>query len=842
MKYIVIILLILSGLSVRAQLPVQTVPTQFSTGVFKQGWHISDSGSVDAVRDTFYARYPGTHIIRIQGSDTAFWIYGGNRRWFRSLFDRDTVSLSSRINLKLNIIDTTNHWWGIGKRWVDTVYRVNDSTIGFTINNGTQQTFQILGRSSGGGGGGSGTVTSVGLSLPSAFNVTPSTITTSGTFAVTGAGTTLQYIRGNGTLATTDTGMIPNFSAKVRGLFSGASPITFNSLTGVIGSLRGNTTGQLGVATFNNSDFIDNGAGLISLRSSSGGAGVDTIYRASGIDSVYFLINGITHAIKDSIGEPVTTPTLDAVLTAGNTGYNKDIFSQNNRPNQAVIAIYNRDTTNDNSVARIDARAYRGKAVLTVQGGSHAFNGFQIYRYTQSPGSYLPYLDSTKTFELLQNSDLYSVPQLRNGLQLAFVDARYEVKLLSFDTTGRAGLANIEDPQGWLDLPAGNGAGGGVPSLRIRPNVFSANADAGAIDNTGTFLTYRDNNHNNWNLNDQCRNAPDGTYSAPSHSFANQQDAGLFFSSVLDAPSIVANGSGSAMGLLNTDATGYNGFAFMNPTITDQKAFIGYNNAVTRFRIAANSGFSLDFEAGGFNDNNPSMRIASGGNVLIANPTDNGIGKLQVTGKLTVSNHTIGSNSDSAVIWDRSTNEYKYAKINGGSGITSINSQTGASQTLAADNGLTVTTTTNTVTYTLGGGLTGFTQITGGGNSLVIGTSGSHLSGFTTYGDAINLFGNVRYATEDYATDANHTVPSTTTFEELHDVLTTDRTLTMPSAAQQGQILTIVTRFSAGSNHFNLASAITDNSTGSTFTQLDWGKTYDFYVNSSLAWLLIRKY
>jgi hypothetical protein len=46
-----------------------------------------------------------------------------------------------------------------------------------------------------------GTVTSVGMTVPSAFSVTPSTITSSGTFAVTGAGVTSQYVRGDGTLA-----------------------------------------------------------------------------------------------------------------------------------------------------------------------------------------------------------------------------------------------------------------------------------------------------------------------------------------------------------------------------------------------------------------------------------------------------------------------------------------------------------------------------------------------------------------------------------------------------------------------------------------------------------------
>jgi hypothetical protein len=58
----------------------------------------------------------------------------------------------------------------------------------------------------GGGGGGSGTVTSVNLTMPSAFSVSGNPITTSGTLAVTGAGTTSQYVRGDGSLATYNPG------------------------------------------------------------------------------------------------------------------------------------------------------------------------------------------------------------------------------------------------------------------------------------------------------------------------------------------------------------------------------------------------------------------------------------------------------------------------------------------------------------------------------------------------------------------------------------------------------------------------------------------------------------
>jgi hypothetical protein len=51
-------------------------------------------------------------------------------------------------------------------------------------------------------GKGVGSVTSVGLTMPTAFTVTNSPITSSGAIAVTGAGLSSQYIRGDGQLAT----------------------------------------------------------------------------------------------------------------------------------------------------------------------------------------------------------------------------------------------------------------------------------------------------------------------------------------------------------------------------------------------------------------------------------------------------------------------------------------------------------------------------------------------------------------------------------------------------------------------------------------------------------------
>ena len=56
-----------------------------------------------------------------------------------------------------------------------------------------------------------GSVTSVALSMPAAFSVSGSPITTSGTFTVTGAGTSSQVILGDGSLGTYTTGTMSSF-------------------------------------------------------------------------------------------------------------------------------------------------------------------------------------------------------------------------------------------------------------------------------------------------------------------------------------------------------------------------------------------------------------------------------------------------------------------------------------------------------------------------------------------------------------------------------------------------------------------------------------------------------
>lgn len=148
--------------------------------------------------------------------------------------------------------------------------------------------------------------------------------------------------------------------------------------------------------------------------------------------------------------------------------------------------------------------------------------------------------------------------------------------------------------------------------------------------------------------------------------------------------------------------------------------------------------------------------------------------------------------------------------------------------------------------------LSGNRQLAGGTNSLQLGTSGSKLSSLTVNSSGnismitdgrIFLYGNITYQTVNHNTDANLTVPDNTAIVELSSgSLTADRTITLPTAATQGQVITIAVRVTGSSNHYVLSAAVPDIKTGTTFTQLEYGTTYDFMVNSSVAWMLIRKY
>ena len=98
-------------------------------------------------------------------------------------------------NLSMTSANVTTNGYLLSSDWLIFNGKFNTptgTTLQYLRGDGSLATFPAIS---------SGTVTSVGLTMPSAFNVASSPITTSGTLAVTGAGTVSQYVRGDGSLA-----------------------------------------------------------------------------------------------------------------------------------------------------------------------------------------------------------------------------------------------------------------------------------------------------------------------------------------------------------------------------------------------------------------------------------------------------------------------------------------------------------------------------------------------------------------------------------------------------------------------------------------------------------------
>ena len=211
---------------------------------------------------------------------------------------------------------------------------------------------------------GGGSVTSVGLSMPSAFTVTNSPVTSTGTLTVTGAGTTAQYIRGDGTLAT-----LPGTSAEARSIVREVYNKTGATLTKgtvvYINSGQGNlpavtkaiATGDMSSAqTFGvvQSDITDQNNGFVVVTGGldnldTQGLGVGTqLYLSSTIAGAYTTVKQYAPAHLVYVAIVVRDhPTQGVIEVNIQNGYELDELhnvSAQNPANNDIIA-YNTTTS-----------------------------------------------------------------------------------------------------------------------------------------------------------------------------------------------------------------------------------------------------------------------------------------------------------------------------------------------------------------------------------------------------------------------------------------------------------------------------------------------------------------
>ena len=154
-----------------------------------------------------YTPVPQTRTLTINGQTYDLSV---NRTWNISTLPSQTGNAGKYLKT-----DGTNASW----QTVDALPNQTGNSGKFLTTNGTIASWQTLPPSG---------VTSVGLSMPLAFTVTNSPITSSGIINVAAAGTPSQYIRGDGTLAT--------LSSNVSG---GGSSITYYLNSSVNASVGG---------------------------------------------------------------------------------------------------------------------------------------------------------------------------------------------------------------------------------------------------------------------------------------------------------------------------------------------------------------------------------------------------------------------------------------------------------------------------------------------------------------------------------------------------------------------------------------------------------------------------
>lgn len=257
--------------------------------------------------------------MRVRPQDSLTYKFNGKltgKKWdlMDSKFKLNISDTTSMLSVYLLKADTAN-------KWVSHVYRRVDSVF---YTKGGQEVFAFIDSGSAGGGG-SG-VTSVGLIAPSAFNVSGSPVTGSGNITLSGAGTTLQYIRGDGTLATFDTTAIPSFFTKVRSLFSGTSPIVYNQGAISIQNAAADGTTK-GAASFTANDFNAT-AGNISIDYTNGQAASGSV-KGFLTSADWTTFNNKISAANLDTSRNATSATIlsdvgtDAIVLLVNTSANK---------------------------------------------------------------------------------------------------------------------------------------------------------------------------------------------------------------------------------------------------------------------------------------------------------------------------------------------------------------------------------------------------------------------------------------------------------------------------------------------------------------------------------------
>ena len=246
---------------------------------------------------------------------------------------------------------------------------------------------------------GTGSVTSVALTMPAAFSVAGSPITTAGTLAVTATGTTSQYIRGDGSLATFPglTGFVP---------YTGATA-DVNLGTHDLAAERGTFANNGSSDTLTVNHTSGSGYGIIVTK---GGAN-EALYvsKTSGSGNAMTVVGGRTSLVDLALSS-VTNTAGDFLTLSGGVVHKRtaaqtltDIGGQAALTNpvtgtgtSGTIPVFTGSTTIGNSIISSSA------SFVSVTSNTDG----QILRIARTSGAYVWSLgmDSTSVFYIYNNA------------------------------------------------------------------------------------------------------------------------------------------------------------------------------------------------------------------------------------------------------------------------------------------------------------------------------------------------------------------------------------------------------------------------------------------------------
>lgn len=473
-------------------------------------------------------------------------------------------------------------------------------------------------------------LTSVGLSMPAAFNVANSPLTSDGTIAVSAAGTSSQYIRGDGQLATLPSGS------------GGGSTVAYYLNGSINASVAGykqlSNTATIGGGT----DFTLVGNGLIAqfltdignpnrLEIPGGAWNFEMFFQASsagGSQKFYVELlkyDGTTFtsiASSVPVAEEITGgTTIDLYLTSLAVPTTPLLVTD-----RLAIRVYIVDNSGGRTITLHTEDNTLCEIITTFSGGVTSLNGLTANTQYLAVGTTgtdfnISSLVDTHTFNLptasatnrgaLTSTDWttfngkFNLPSLTSGSVLFSNGTTIAQKNSNFfwdNTNNRLGIGTTA-PSTSFEILKSSTFSGQLGSLMLRSDVTSTKKMYFGFDDTKNY------------------------------GYLQSVNTGVAFLTTAINPNggITLIGSSTANGTANLQAyTSTDGiittFGRVGGTKNSQLSFYGYETGEVQLRYTGSSGDQyLTF----FSNGAERMRLANNGNLLINTTTDQG-GKLQI--------------------------------------------------------------------------------------------------------------------------------------------------------------------------------------------------------------------